>query len=46
METAGVSAYKTNAQRNIRVRLTERDLADNEELLRKVLESCEEQAKQ
>ncbi len=45
MEEAGVSAYKTNAQRNIRVRLTERDLADNEELLREVLASCEEQAK-
>ena len=26
MEKASVSAYKTNAQRNIRVRLTERDL--------------------
>ena len=45
MEDAGVSAYKTNAPQTIRSRLTERELADNEALLREVLASCEEQAK-
>ena len=45
IEEAGVSAYKTNAQRTIRVRLTQRELAENEDVFREVLASCEEQAK-